>query len=422
MEQHFLKVAQESHFFDKHTKVLVAVSGGKDSMCLLHLLYQNKEKLEIQIAIAHVNHGQRQQSLQEEQYLQELAKKWNIPFYATHFTGKFSEAAARKFRYDFFEKIMQEEDYTALVTAHHADDQVETLLMRFIRGTRWLHLSGIKAVQPFATGELIRPLLTFHKDELIHYPHFEDVSNQQDLYFRNRVRHHILPMLQEENSAIVDSVLQLGKEMSYLLETVKDLSQQIDIQDIKQFQTFTKETQYILLQLYLENFPDLQVTTQQFEEILHILQSKANYRHHVKNGYYLLKDYTHFEVTKILPKEDGQTETYMLEFGELVSTPRFDICFGVPLEEYDYTVNLRHNLPVVLRPRRLGDKILLNGIQQKLRRYFINHKVPITNRTKAIVIEQGNQIYGVVNLVSSDLSKSLKSDIMKAKLYIKMKE
>jgi tRNA(Ile)-lysidine synthetase-like protein len=127
-------VTQEGHFFDKHKKVLVAVSGGLDSMNLFHLLYEYSKELGIELGLAHVNHGQREESVTEEKYLKQLAKDCEVPFYLSRFKGIFSEEAARKWRYTFFAEVMEKEGYTALVTAHHADDQAETVLMRLIRG------------------------------------------------------------------------------------------------------------------------------------------------------------------------------------------------------------------------------------------------------------------------------------------------
>ena len=100
---------------------------------------------------------------------------------------------------------MQEGHYTALVTAHHADDQAETVFMRLLRGARLRHLSGMKAVQSFACGELIRPLLTFRKSDFPDIQHFEDSSNFQNDYLRNRIRNLYLPDLEKKNPQFKDS-------------------------------------------------------------------------------------------------------------------------------------------------------------------------------------------------------------------------
>ncbi|MGT2712421.1 tRNA lysidine(34) synthetase TilS [Streptococcus oriscaviae] len=422
MNNRFLKVAQDGHFFDKHKKVLVAVSGGKDSMNLLHLLFRLQKELEINLGLVHVNHKQRPEADQEEEYLRNWAREQELPFYSTAFTDSFSEQKARKFRYQFFQKVMQEEGYSALVTAHHADDQAETIFMRLLRGSRWMHLSGIQAVQKFADGELIRPLLSFSKTELEDLFHFEDESNDSLIYFRNRVRHAYLPLMQQENPQFSKQLLEFGKEQHLLHQALLDLSAGIDLTNLQVFRQQTEAVQYVLLQLYLEKFPDLQLSKSQFDMVMAILRTKANYRHKLKSGYYLIKDYERFSITKILPQTDTFSESYMIKSEGIVEIGRFLVSLNQPLEGAQQVINLEPDKPILIRKRQAGDTILLHQVNKKLRRLFIDKKISQTRREEPIVVEQDGKIYGILDIAISDLSKSLKNDIIKATLYIKMKE
>lgn len=422
MNNRFLKVAQDGHFFDKHKKVLVAVSGGKDSMNLLHLLFNLQKELTIEIGLVHVNHKQRPEADQEEEYLRNWASEQELPFYSTAFTDSFSEQKARKFRYQFFQKVMQEEGYSALVTAHHADDQAETIFMRLLRGSRWMHLSGIQAVQKFADGELIRPLLSFSKTELEDLFHFEDESNDSLIYFRNRVRHAYLPLMQQENPQFSKRLLEFGKEQHLLHQALLDLSAGIDLTNLQVFRQQTEAVQYVLLQLYLEKFPDLQLSKSQFDMVMAILRTKANYRHKLKSGYYLIKDYERFSITKILPQTDTFSESYMIKSEGIVEIGRFLVSLNQPLEGAQQVINLELDKPILIRKRQAGDTILLHQVNKKLRRLFIDKKIPQAKREEPIVVEQDGKIYGILDIAISDLSKSLKNDIIKATLYIKMKE
>ncbi|MGT2716028.1 tRNA lysidine(34) synthetase TilS [Streptococcus respiraculi] len=422
MEEKFLKVTQEGHFFDKHKSVLIAVSGGKDSMNLLHLLYKYQSVFDIRIGVAHINHQQRRESAVEEAYIKEWAERRRIPFHVSYFKGTFSEAAARTMRYDFFAEVMKQHDYTAIVTAHHADDQAETILMRLIRGSRLAHLSGMKIVQPFASGELIRPLLAFRKSELMNVPHFEDESNNSSLYFRNRIRNNYLPVLLNENPRVRSALLHIGKESERLHQAFRDLTCHIDVTNLQDFQAQTTAVRYFLLQHYLEEFPELQLTRNQFDQVLNILEKKANYQQHLKGDYYLIKDYQRFAITKIQPKTDRQEEEYVIESEGIFQYGSFLFSLNEPLEQPDQILYLQAHQPILLRGRQAGDRILLHSIYKKIRRYFIDQKIPQNLRDTAIVIEQDGKIYGIANMVASDLSKSAKNDIIKATLYIKMKE
>ena len=140
IEQRFFQLVQKKGYFKHHRKILLAISGGRDSMTLLDWLYKYRKKLAIEICLAHVNHGLREESDFEEQELKKIAKKLGVNIFTSSFSGPFSEQKARAFRYSFFKKIMKEEQCTALVTAHHADDQAETIFMRILRGSRLFHL------------------------------------------------------------------------------------------------------------------------------------------------------------------------------------------------------------------------------------------------------------------------------------------
>ena len=419
IDQKFRKQMQEKRYFQNHRKVLVAVSGGLDSMTLFHLLYQNRAELEIELGIAHVNHKQRPESNMEEKELSNFAQQLGVKFFSSNFSGDFSEEKARRFRYRFFEEIMLTEGYTALVTAHHADDQAETVFMRLIRGARLRHLSGMTEVQPFANGELIRPLLCFHKQDFPDILHFEDESNFQNDYLRNRIRNLYLPSLEKENPRFKDSLISLGKEVEELQVALSHLTQGLDITKLEVFERQIPEVQNFLLQEYLKEFPSLNLTKKQFAEILGILRTKANYIHPLKDGYELVKDYKHFEIRKISRRSDLKVESILLECGNLLQFGEYQFSFGSPLEgENVQAISVSRETPILLRHRKTGDFLRLKGHHKKLRRLFIDQKIPFEEREKAIIVEQNQQILAIVNIAISDLSKELKSDIMSTVLYI----
>ena len=236
MTEKLLQMMQDKGYFNQHKKILVAVSGGADSMSLLHFLYNHQKDLDIQLGIAHINHKQRQESEHEETYLRHWAKEYQISFHYSAFSGKFSENDARTFRYEFFRRVMKDYGYTALVTAHHADDQAETIFMRLLRGSRLRHLTGISAVRPFGTGQIIRPFLHLTKAQLPETFHFEDKSNTSLAYLRNRIRLSYLPTLSQENPKFKEHLCLLSEEIGLMEQALEELTKDITITDLSIFQ------------------------------------------------------------------------------------------------------------------------------------------------------------------------------------------
>lgn len=417
--QDFLNHFLEKGYFKDHSRVVLALSGGLDSMFLFHLLSNYQKELGIELFLAHVNHKQRPESDDEEIELRKLAEQVGVSIYVAHFTGDFSEANARQFRYDFFREVIEKTSSTALVTAHHADDQAETIFMRLIRGVRLQHLSAIKERQTFDKGELIRPLLSFYKKDFTEVEHFEDRTNKENHYFRNRVRNIYLPQLEKENIQLKRAFLEFGKEVFDYQIALTELSQTVNVEDLTQFLSFSEATQRVLLQQYLSCFADLNVTREQFQQVHHILRTKSQYRHRLKNGYELVKKYQHFKICKIRPKSDEKSSGCVLDYQNQVHYEGYLFSFGIPLKgENVQKINVSRETSLILRHRHPGDYLIKNGHRKKLRRLFIDLKIPKEKREKAIIIEQFGKICSVLGIEISDLSKKMKNDIMNTVLYI----
>ena len=396
-DRDFLNHLLEKDYFKDHSRVVLALSGGLDSMFLFRLLSTYQKELGIELFLAHVNHKQRPESNQEENELRKLAEQAGVPIYVACFTGDFSETNARQFRYNFFREVMEKTSSTALVTAHHADDQVETIFMRLIRGVRLHHLSAIKERQTFNKGELIRPLLSFHKKDFPKIEHFEDPTNKENHYLRNRIRNLYLPQLETENLQVRKALLEFGKEVSDYQTAIGELSQTVDVEDLTQFLSFSEETQRVLLQHYIGQFANLNVTREQFKQIHHILKIKSQYRHSLKNGYELVKEYDHFQICKIRPKSDEKNNECVLDYLNQVHYEGYLFSFGLPLEgNRVQKIYVSRETSLILRHRHSGDYLIKNGHRKKLRRLFIDLKIPIEKREKVIIIEQSGQICSVL--------------------------
>lgn len=215
----------------KDKKLLLAVSGGIDSMVLMHLFHQ----LNYDIAIAHCNFQLRgKESDEDELFVKVKSEKLNVKSYFIRFdTENYSkenklsiQLAARKLRYDWFQELLYENQLDYLVTAHHLDDNVETFLINIIRGTGLDGLTGI----PTQNGNIIRPLLSFSRLEIENYAlekniqWREDSSNASDKYFRNKLRHDIVPILKELNTGFLDSFQNTLHHLQHVESLVEDAS------------------------------------------------------------------------------------------------------------------------------------------------------------------------------------------------------
>lgn len=204
------------------SKVLCAVSGGADSMCLLHMLSQRED---IDLVAAHFNHQLRsRESDEDEAFVRNICTQWNIPFTAgqgdvlafARQKGFSTEEAARALRYDFLEKAAQAEGCGLIATAHNADDNAETILMNLIRGTSLHGLTGI----PSQRGNIVRPLLGMTRGEISAYldehgiPHREDSSNADEAYTRNKIRRQVIPILRELNLKAVEHINFTARQLS----------------------------------------------------------------------------------------------------------------------------------------------------------------------------------------------------------------
>lgn len=200
-------------YIDKERAVLVAISGGADSVALLHLLSTNG----YYCIAAHCNfHLRGPESDADEAFVRDFCERLSVPCEVAHFdTRKYAvehnisiEMAARELRYQWFDKLMDEQNIPCVAVAHHADDAVETFLLNLIRGTGIRGLSGMKAQQ----GRIVRPLLKYSRQDIELYCRAHklkfctDSTNRSDAYIRNRIRHHVVPQLKAINSSFLSTM------------------------------------------------------------------------------------------------------------------------------------------------------------------------------------------------------------------------
>ncbi len=225
--------------FERNQRLLVAVSGGQDSLCLIKLLLDLQSKWGWHLGIAHCDHCWRSDSQANAIHVEHLAQTWNILFYLETATQPLnSEAAARNWRYQALSAIAQENNYNCIVTGHTASDRAETLLYNLIRGTGADGLQALTWQRPLTLGiTLVRPLLEVTRTHTkqfcddLHLPVWEDSTNQDLQYARNRIRQELIPYLQKNFNPKVESALAqtaelLQAEVEYLETATQKLKEQ----------------------------------------------------------------------------------------------------------------------------------------------------------------------------------------------------
>lgn len=243
------KIIQELKLFKKGKKVIVAVSGGPDSVCFLDILYRLKDEIEIKLIIAHFNHGLRdRESDEDERFVKKLAYNYSLPFYsqkARRFPKSNVEEWAREARYQFLIETAQKNQTSLIAVAHTADDQIETVLMNALRGAGLTGLCGMEYKSEFFKQKekylIIRPLLDIWRQEIEKYliennlTFRIDKSNFDLRFSRNKIRHKLIPALLKENpffkKNFLTKIKKHQKEYKKFLEKIKTIFQKIIIKE-----------------------------------------------------------------------------------------------------------------------------------------------------------------------------------------------
>lgn len=303
MAKNLIKTIQNTAFqnglWKKGSKIILGVSGGPDSVCLLDVMAKIAPKYGLELIIAHINYGLRgKDSARDEEFVRKLVEKYKLHiavFPKTRFSEILkpsfrknpSENELRNIRYEFFEKIRQENKFDLIAVAHNADDQVETFLMRIIRGAGLQGLAGMKYKNNF----IIRPLLGISRKEILEYldrtnlTYRTDKTNKQNLFLRNKIRNKLIPFLEKNfnpsiKKTILNSVAGIAEDYA-LIQKLADKTYRTNGTDnlsTKKLLTLHPSLQRMVLRNFLmEKKTDLKdIESSHIEEILKALRSKKS--------------------------------------------------------------------------------------------------------------------------------------------------
>lgn len=426
MFQDFNQILQNNNLLKNDNHVLLAVSGGVDSIVLFHLMQSIPKAKRPKLSIAHINHQLRPEADLEEEFVKRLAEEYQLPFYSflwdkVNHPESGMEEAARRVRYSFFKRVMEEENINVLMTAHHQDDQVETILMKLARGSTLAQLTGIQFSRSFSEGKLVRPLLGFSKQELYAFAKeqglkfIEDETNYELTYTRNRFRNQIIPLFKKENNQFNQHIMQFALDLSDLLEVSKDTieetfkeivkkNQEVWELDITRFSQLPPSYQRLVLKhlldilyrneknLYKTNYIEL---TQDW-----IFNGEVNTQLDLQNDIVAKKEYNIVIFAKRNPVEypiskQKFTIESVNQWVQLSDTEKIGLFI---LDDTVESLNDRNillideknlHLPMTIRHRQPGDRMHYTGLNgsKKIKDIFIDEKVPTKQRDEAWIIE-----------------------------------
>ena len=245
LEEKVLETIKKYNLIEENDNVVIAVSGGPDSMALLHILYKLQKKLKIEISVAHVNHMLREEAKEETEFVKLYCEEHKIPCYIKCIDIKkeaekikvSTELAGRNLRYEFFEEISKKMKVNKIATAHNANDNAETVLMNIIRGSG---ITGLKGIEKKREEKYIRPIIECTREEIENYCTKEklnpkyDKTNLENIYTRNKVRNLLIPLIKKEfNSNIIETLNRLSRivenEEDFFVKVVENETQKIQI-------------------------------------------------------------------------------------------------------------------------------------------------------------------------------------------------
>ena len=421
----------------KNTTVVAAISGGPDSMLLLDILLDLKEKLNLEIVVAHIHHNLRKESDYEAIEVERFCRENNLIFEMKKIeeypNGKFSEEAARKIRYEFFDKIVSKYKADTLFTAHHGDDLIETVLMRLTRGSSLKGYAGFESISNDRGYKIVRPLVYLTKQEIVEELdkkgiwYAVDMSNGDTKYTRNRYRKNILPELKNENKNVhlkfVDFNEKLLMANEFIIKETEKTYKEVVSNDfiiIDKFNELDKIIKINILEKYLKNIYKQEITSldnRHINIILEYLESNINTIFDLPNNKKAIIEYNKFKVSEL--KENESYEYEFTDYIELTNGKSIVVDNNTKLTS-NYVIYLNSKdikLPFHVRNYKPGDRMSVKNMSgtKKVSDIFIDSKIPKELRDSYPIVtdDLGNIIWiPGVKKSNFDMKKQEKYDII----------
>lgn len=403
--------------------VVVGVSAGPDSMALLHML---QNSLTQKIVCAHINHNVRKESLDEENYLRKYCQNNKIDFEClkiNSYNQSNFENEAREKRYEFYEQILNKYHSQTLILAHHGDDLIETVLMKIVRGSNLEGYAGIKTYSHLENYTIIRPLLKLTKKDILNYnkkyniKYYEDITNNDISYTRNRYRHKIIPLLKEEDKLLHLKFLKYSNQLiecyNYIEEIAKEKAsyiykdKKININLLIKEHTFIQKNIifYILSNIY-NNTSNI-IKEKHIESIIKLSNSsQPNSFINLPNEYIAKKTYNYIIIEK--KNSNKNKENYKIKIDKCVTINNLTIKLMDDIETDGNNVCRLNSknivLPLYLRNKKNGDYMYVLGLngKKKIKDIFIDEKIEKNIRNNyPLLVDANDNILWIPNIKKS---------------------
>ena len=425
--------------WQKTDKIALGLSGGVDSIALFHLLVTKYKESYKELVAFHINHGLREQSYEEAEFVENFVKHYNVKFYKKELNMKdlvrdshtSEEMLARKLRYDAFEEMSSLEGGVKLITAHHKNDQVENILMRLLSGRSMDYNLMIEEKTTIGNLEVYRPLLNVLKADLEQYAdkydlkYYVDSTNFDTDYTRNNIRHNIVPLLNDVNAASFDNLINFSSYYQNInaelknkvLEDKNDYviaeeDGKVELNKEKLLENTKEEIYFLLRDILANNFGIFDVKQRALFTIIEDLKNRNNNKSYdLKNNLKIISEYNSIYVHKI------EKECYNDKIELIID--EVDITKVYTFHQSNFLITTTNNssevgfnkedLPLIVTTKRDGDRIQRGKVSKKLSRLFIDEKIPKELRDTLPVIRNKDGILGVLG-INTKVNKNKKYD------------
>ena len=425
--------------WQKTDKIALGLSGGVDSIALFHLLVTKYKESYKELVAFHINHGLREESYEEAEFVENFVKNYNVKFYKKELnmsdlardSHTSEEMLARKLRYEAFEEMSSLEGGVKLVTAHHKNDQVENILMRLFSGRSMDYNLMIEEQTTIGNLEVYRPLLNILKIDLEQYAdknnlkYYVDSTNFDTDYTRNNIRHNIVPLLNDVNAASFDNLINFSSYYQNIntelknkvLEAKNDyvISEEegkIELNKEKLLKNTKEEVYFLLRDILANNFGVFDVKQRALFKIIDDLKNRNNNKSYdLKNNLKIISEYNSIYVHKIEKKcYNDKIELIIdeVDINKVYTFHQSNFLITTMNNSSEVGFN-REDLPLVVTTKRDGDRIQRGKVSKKLSRLFIDEKIPKELRDKLPVIRNKDGVLGVLG-INTKVNKNKKYD------------